>query len=280
MTNHFLFHAVFLGQILLISFYYPRQLLGKMGFVLENYPQDQYPKLYTKPAEHYRKAQKSFRILNRAILIAGLVLLAVLVNYPRSGEWDKAIATWYFLLQFFPFLLLDIKSFKEFRRMRKANTRGTRTAVLQRRGLFNFVSPALFAIAIITYVAYIFLIVHINQFDYPWFGGYTNIVAVTLLNLFFAGIVLWHVYGKKLNPHQAHEDRLQQTEIIAKALVFTSIAATLFISISIVLSALDLRHLQPAVQSLYFQLLAVLCLQVYRTDYINFEVYKNDAQVT
>ena len=90
------------------------------------------------------------------------------------------------------------------------------------------------------------------------------------------------MYGKKLNPHQAYEDRIRHIEIIVKILVFVSIAATMFIALSVVLAALDLRHLQSIAQCLYFQLLAVICLQgYYRSDYTkHFEVYKEDPLVT
>ena len=40
-----LFYIVFLGQILLISYYFPRKLLERMQYVLETYPPAAYPKL-------------------------------------------------------------------------------------------------------------------------------------------------------------------------------------------------------------------------------------------
>ena len=46
-----------------------------------------------------------------------------------------------------------------------------------------------------------------------------------------------------------------EKSLIVKILVFLSIAATMFIALSVVLAALDLRHLQPIAQCLYFQLL-------------------------
>ncbi len=72
---------------------------------------------------------------------------------------------------------------------------------------------------------------------------------------------------------------MRQIGTIVTILVFVSIAATLFIALAVVLSALDLRHLQPIAQSLYFQLLAVICFQADRTDTINFEVYRADPLV-
>ena len=33
-----LFYVVFLGQILVISFYFPRKMLGQMRYVIKTYP--------------------------------------------------------------------------------------------------------------------------------------------------------------------------------------------------------------------------------------------------
>ena len=282
MPEHMLFYFVFLGQILLISFYYPRKILSRMRYVFDTYPPSTYPKLYPKPIEYYEKARRNYRTINLFILLAGLLILAVLLGYSRSGEWDHVIAQWYFLVQFFPVMLLDLSSLKEFKLMRNANSLTTRKAELHPRRLFDFISPTIIGMAIITYIAFILLVLYIRQFEFPWFGGYWNIVIVTAFNLFFAGIIFWYMYGKKLNPHQAYEDRIRHIEIIVKMLVFLSVAATMFIALSVVLAALDLRHLQSIAQCLYFQLLAVISLQgYYRSDYTkNFEVYKEDPLVT
>ena len=88
------------------------------------------------------------------------------------------------------------------------------------------------------------------------------------------------MYGKKLNPHHAYEDRVSQIKIVAKILIFTSIAATLFGALSISLSAFEVRYLLPIFLSMYFQLLAVIGLHVYRIDHTNFDVYKEDSLAT
>ncbi len=253
-----------------------------MRYVFETYPPSTYPKLYPKPIEYYTKAQRNYRTMNLFILLAGLLILAVLLGISRSGKWDHAIATWYFFLQMLPVMLLELSSLKEFKLMRNAHSRTTRKAELHPRRLFDFISPSIIGMAIITYVAFVLLVLYIRQFEFPWFGGYWNIVVVTAANLFFAGIILWYMYGKKLNPLQAYQDRTKHIELMVKIVVFTSIAGTLFIALNVILAALDLRHLQPIAQCLYLQLLAVICLQAYyRSDYTkHFEVYKEDPAVT
>lgn len=281
MPEHIFFHVVFLSQILLISFYYPRKILSRMKYVFETYPPSAYPKLYPNPIEHYERGRRNYRIMNLFILLTGLLILAVLLGFSHDGDVGNAIAMVYFFVQFIPVLLLDLSSLKEFKLMRNANSRTTRKAELHPRRLFDFISPLVFGMAAITYIAFILLVLYIRQFEFPWFGGYWNIVGVTITNLFLAGTILWFIYGKKLNPHQAHEDRRREIETIVKRVVFVSIVLTMFISLDVVLAAFDLRNLLPIALSLYFQLLAVISLETYcRVDHTNFEVYKEDPLVT
>ena len=277
MPDNILFYAVFLSQILLISFYFPRKMLKRISYVFATYPPSQYPRLYPEPIEYYEKAQRNYRNLNVAVLLVGLLLLAVFLGDSRSGEWDMGNFVFpYFMIQFFPVMLLEIRSFKYYRLMRKADSRTTRKAELQPRRLFDFISPAMIGLALLVYFAFIALILYIRQFDFPWFGGYWNIVGVTAANVFFAAIVAWNMYGKKRDPYQAYEDRKRQIELVVQQMVFMSIAATTFMAIEVVLASLDLRDLQPTVMSLYFQLIAVNCLRALRIDNINFAVYKGD----
>ncbi|MDE2701028.1 MAG: hypothetical protein OXI23_19325 [Gemmatimonadota bacterium] len=277
MPDNILFYAVFLSQILLISFYFPRKMLKRISYVFATYPPPQYPRLYPEPIEYYEKAQRNYRNLNVAVLLVGLSLLAVFIGDSRSGEWDMGNFVFpYFMIQFFPMMLLEIRSFKYYRLMRKADSRTTRKAELQPRRLFDFISPTMIGLALFVYFAFIALILYIRQFDFPWFGGYWNIVGVTAGNVFFAAIVAWNMYGKKRDPYQAYEDRKRQIELVVQQMVFMSIAATTFMAIEVVLASLDLRDLQPTVMSLYFQLIAVICLRTLRIDNINFAVYKGD----
>lgn len=275
MPESILFYAIFLSQVLLISYYFPKKMLNRVKYVLETYPPSEYPKLYPEPIEFYEKARRNYRNLNIGILLAGLLLLAVLMG--EVGSWDIGNMVFvFFMVQFVPVMLIEIRSFKYYKLMRKTDARTTRKADLSPRRLFDFISPAMIGVSICVYFAFIALTLYIRQFDLPWFGGYWNIVGVTASNLFLAGIVAWNMYGKKQDPYQASEDRRRQIELVAQQMVFVSIAATVFIAIEVILASLQLRDLQPMVQSLYFQLLAVICLRTLRIDNINFAVYKAD----
>ena len=212
MPEHMLFHIVFLCQVLLVSFYLPRKILGRMRYLFETYPPSTHPKLYARPIAHYEKSERNYRIMNRVILLAGLLLLAVLLGYSRSGEWDHVVAMWFALVQYFPVMLLDLSSLREARLMR--DSCATRKAELHPRRLLDFVSPTMIGLAIVTYVAFVALILYVRQFEFPWFGGYWNIAGVTIGNLFLAGSIFRQIYGKETESapgtrrsNEAHRDR-------------------------------------------------------------------------
>ena len=113
-------------------------------------------------------------------------------------NWDnKSVLGIYLLLQFLPMMLLGRSEFKQFALMRKASVRTARKADLRPRRLFDFVSPAIVGTAIVLYDAVVLLVLYIRQNPFPGFGGYMNIVAVTAMNLFLAGMIIVTLYGKK-----------------------------------------------------------------------------------
>lgn len=274
MQTNTLFFFVFLSQILVISFYLPRIMLNQVRYVFETYPPAKYPNLYPEPIEKYERAWRNYRNVNLLILLAGLLLMPVLLVYLRNGEWDETIVNTYFMVQVFPMILIGIGFFKYYKLMRETDSRTTRKADLRPRRLFDFISPTIIGIAIFVYFAFIGFILYVRQFEFPWFGGYWNIVIVTAGNFFLAGIIFWHLYGKKRDPYQSYEDRIRQMAVIVKQVVFISIAMTMYVVIIVLLASLDLRNLQPTVLSLYLQLVAVIGFQTLRIDTINFEVYK------
>jgi len=280
MQQHLLFHIVFLSQILVISFLVPSRIYGRMKYIFDTYPPSAYPKLYPRPVEHYESGRRLYRNLNVAILVLGLLILAALFVNPHDNDLGVAISIGFYFVQFIPLMMLEFSSFKELKLMRNASPRPTRKAELRPRYLFDFISPVLFGLAVLVYVVFVGIIFYMRQFEYEWFSGFTNIAGITLMNLLFAGIVLWNMYGKKQNPHQSYEDRKKQIESILKSFVFISIAATVFVMISVVLSALELRHLMPIAMSLYLQIIALACIQSYVIDYSNFDVYREDPVVT
>ena len=258
-----------------------------MRYVVKTYPQSKYPKLYPVSLDIVEKGQRNFRNMNLFILLAGfiLVLIGVLSGYSANDSSDGIFLTIYFLVQYSPMMLLEISEFKYFKLMRKANSRTTRKAELHPRRLFDFISPTFIGMAIFMYLAFMLFVLYIYQFQFHWGSkAFIMIILLTAGNLLFAGIIIWNLYGKKINPYQAYKDRLRQIELVVKTLVFMSIAMTTFLATSVVFDKFDSDNLMPTVMSLYLQLIAVISLgtvlRTFRIEDINFEVYKEDPLVT
>jgi len=277
-----LFFAAFLSQILLISFYYPRKILRHESFVLETYPPSKYPKLYPNSPEAYKAGSRSFKYLFNFILLLGLLLSVLLLTTVPSTSWDDMVA-FYFMLQLVPIFYLEISAYKTFKLMRRNNSLSTRVADLQPRHLFNFVSPKLVGIAVFMYICFMLFILFMSQNDL-YVGNAANIkmISVTVSNLLFIAIIYSNLNGKKLNPHQAHQDRMSQMELVITQMVLISIASTGFLAFDTMADFLTITELMPFFQSVFLQLVAVISLWGFsssRMKNIDFEVYKKDSAI-
>jgi hypothetical protein len=126
------------------------------------------------------------------------------------------------------------------------------------------------------YVLYVFFVVAVDQLDYPWFGGYWNIVGITAINLMCAVGIVYSLRARSRDPYQTPADRRRRTGFAVRVAVFTSIAATLSVTLSVVLAMLELRTFVPVSKSVYFMLLAAVCFRQFRIDGVNFEVYREE----
>ena len=151
-----LFYAVVLSQVFLVSFVFPRQLLSRVRSVVETYPPSTYPKLYPVPVEDVEKAQRTYKHLNTFALLAGLILVSTSV-YTRRIEmlnWDsQAVLFLYTVLQLSPHVFAARLVGKNFKRMRQVNPRTIRKADLHPRRLFDFMSPTFTKLVMLLSVA-------------------------------------------------------------------------------------------------------------------------------
>ena len=287
-----LFYAVFLSQIFLISIYFPMKIRSRILYVIKNYPPKEYPKLYPKPYDFYaEKAAKSglstYRNINLFIAAIGLGILvwALASGYsPHPLGGDEIFVMLYLLLQVAPILYAEIRTFKLYWGMREANVGGSRKAELNPRNLFDFISPAFVALAVLLYAGFIVFYLYDKGFTAPWeWEVYVTIAGITGMNLLFAGMIAKHLVGKKLNPHQAHKDRLRQIETIVKIGIFASIAASVFLILTSLVDKYELEVFDPVLTSLYFQIITFFGLglefRTVKVETVDFSVYKEDKPV-
>ena len=283
METKFLFITVFLSQLILISYYFPRKIANRLRYVFDTYPPSKFPKLYPRSMDYYNRKNRNFRRMNLFILLMGFVLLVVLfTNFPSDSHrerWDQSIVNAFFMVQLLPIFLLELSSFKLFKLMRKSDNRTMRRAELRPRRLFDFISPTLMGLSVFVYLAFVGFIIYFNQFNYPWFGGYFNIAIISGANLFFAAIASWNLFGKKLDPYQSYDDRRRQISLIVKQMVYISIGVTVYATFSIVVHTFEIRHFNSTFMSVYLQIIAVVAYQTLKIDNINFDVYKEEPHL-
>lgn len=280
MNAQTLFYLAFAAQILILSVYIPRKIAEQMRFVFDNYPAEKYPRLYPKSMDYYELRRSSYSRVNVVIALVGVAILAGMLFVTHEYDIDNSLALAYFLLQAAPLIWLDISLRNELKLMRQLDSRTTRTANLNPRRLFDVMSPKLFWAVVVVWLGFWVLVAWFRQFDYPWFGGFANNLILTGMNLVFATLLGWRMYGKKLDPHLSDDDRVQQLRTLAWILAVVSIAATLFAVLTISLSAADAKEFRPFAVSIYYQLIALASLKAYRIDKLDFDVYRDDPITT
>lgn len=285
-----LFLIVFLGQIFFTSYVVPRLLLSRMHRVMNEYPPSRYPKLYPRPVQHYQLAHAVFRWVNWVLVLVGFgVLYAAFYidggTYAKDGYISELWPTAYGLLQFLPLMALEIAGLGQFRMMREANTQTKRSAELRPRRLMESLPLPLLSLALLSLSALVVVTLYVNNFSLAWGTDATDkLISVLVSNLFMMSIGLWQTYGRKLDPHQSADDRRRMVRLQWGSLLLVSTVLSLFLLVRTLGDTFDQHFLDPALMSLYFQLIVVASigylLSQTRIEDIDFEVYAVDGQGT
>ena len=283
-----LFYIAFLSQIFLMSYYFPNKLLARMRNVLSTYPPETYPKLYPRPIEHYKMAHLAYKYVSRFILLLGLfILFAVMFLVDHSTFADDGFISemWpaaYGMIQFLPLMAVEFSELSHFKQMRKAKSKSKRTADLRRRGLTDLVSPPLLGMAVLLFAGAILFDLYVHDFAVTW--GHDTIqraLVMAVTNGLLAIVGAWTLHGRKLDPHQSAEDRIQRMSVNLKSLLYVSMALSVFIAITAADDAYNLDAVDAVIMSVYFQAVSLLSLgytlRNLKLDDIDFDVYKNDV---
>ena len=283
-----LFYIAFLGQIFLLSYYFPNKVLARMQYVLASYPPETYPKLYPRPVEHYKLAHLAFKYASRFILLLGFLILFTVMfwvdhsTFADDGFISEAWPAAYGMIQFLPLMAVEFSELSHFKQMRNANSASRRTAELRRRGLTDFVSPGLLSMAILLFAGAILFDLYVHDFAVTW--GHDTVQRALVLsatNGLLAIVGAWNLYGRKLDPHQSAENRFQRISINVKSLLCVSMVLSVFIAVTAADDMYKLDFLDAAIMSIYFQAIAYFSLgytlRSIKLDAIDFDVYKNDA---
>lgn len=267
----------FFSQIFVISALIPLWVKKRIKNLVAQFPPETYPKLYPVPTESIYFAIKTFTLLNGGMVLFGLFILAVTVitGADELLNWDtQSVLTVFFMMQMMPFINLGFSGLKYQQMMRKVGQPTVRTALLQPRGVLDFVPLHFLVFTLLSLLLYIALVIYVQNNPFPGFAGYWNILFVALTNVFYYFMIHRIIGGKKHNPHQTHEDRMIHTRLITKLLALAAIMSNLFLTSNLLLSVFDLRHIGDIVQSFYFQFIALMMSQLTAYEPKDYDVYK------
>jgi hypothetical protein len=263
MIEAYAFLAMFAIQIVVASVLYPAWLIRHVRARVESFPAERFAELFPG-VDRSRSAERfatRYRALNTGVALLGLLVLGWLFGYLRRPDWREgpvqALATGYFLVQYSPLVLVAIGN--RYRKvLAQSLAEGKRRALLQRRGLFDFVSPFTVICAVLSYFIFAALVIYIRQSPFPGFGGFINIGIITLLYAFNAFVAYRSLYGRKRNPLVPHADRVRAIGAVVKSVTYACIAVTVYASLNLTLSLLDLRRWELFGLSFFFVICTLL----------------------
>lgn len=267
MIEVYAFLAVFTLQILAMSVLYPAWFIRYWRAQMTIIPAEGLAQLY--PGVDIGLAEKRFstryRALNTGIAALGLLLLGWLFTYMQRPDWSdglvEALVSVYFMVQASLSIGLVIWLAVRFDKVRKLSLlEGKRKAILQRRGLFDFVSPAVVFVAVASYFLFVAFVMYIQQHPLSGLARLATIGSITLVYALNAFCVYTMLYGKKPNPFETPADRVHTIGLVVKSCVYSCIACVVFLSLNFTLVLLDLQRWEPFALSVFFAIVALLSL--------------------
>jgi hypothetical protein len=265
MIEAYAFLAAFTVQILTMSVLIPALFIRYIRVEAARLPAQRLAQLY--PGVDLASLQKRFltryRMLTAGIAVLGLLLLGWLFSYMQRADWDdgpvEGLVSAYFMVQaMLPLGLIVWVGVRFNLKHRRSLPEAKRTATLQRRGLFDFVSPFVVFVAALSYLLFAAFVIYLRQHPFPGFAGLITLGAVTLVYALNAFVVYRMLYGKKTNPFETHEGRLRTIGLVVKSSVYSCIVVIVFLSLNFSLVMLDLQRWEPFALSIFFIITALL----------------------
>ncbi|MBL4784212.1 MAG: hypothetical protein JKY49_02165 [Cohaesibacteraceae bacterium] len=285
-----LFYCVFLCQIFVMSVYYPAQIHARISTVLRKYPPQTHPKFYPAPFDKLAGFQGArtlfyFALINGMTAGIGICILlyALQAGYKPSGNGEELLVTIFFFVQAAPQLLLELSTFRHFRKMRQARSQSQRSASLTPRHLSDYAPrPMIWMALIFTLICISFFIYTDLILNHRPMSAATSIFAVVLTNGFFIFMVRFFMRGPKLDPWQKTADRFKHARTQIRIYFVASIGMSVFLFLDNLVKLLDIAFLQPVIFSIFFQLLVIFglgtMLRTLELDDIDFDVYRKGGE--
>lgn len=263
------FLAMFAVQILTMSVLLPLRCLKYARAKAREFPAQRFAQAYpgVDAGKVLERHVTRFGALNLGIALLGLWPLIWFAGYTARPDWDdgpvEALVFAYFAVQAVPYLFVAIIGTK-YSKLLKSLVGSRRSAVLERRGLFDFVSPVAVFLAVLLYFLLVAYVIYIAQNPFPGFAGpYINIAMFTLGLAVIALVIYRLLYGKNLNPHESHADRMFGIGVAVRLCVYASIVSPVGTATNFTLVLLDQQRWEPFAHSTFLVISALLCFKAF-----------------
>jgi hypothetical protein len=199
--------------------------------------------------------------LTLGLLVLGLLLLGWLISDLWQADWKgakaQAFAIGYFMVAFMLPLVLYGRFASQVGKEQKS-MKAKRTASLQRRGLFDFVSPFAVFLSVLAYLFFAAFTIYIDQHPFPGYAGaLVNLGGITLVYAAHVMAIYVTLYSGK-SPLEARSTRLHTIGLTVKCIVYSSFLMVAFTSLHFSLGLLDLKSWGPFALSIFFAICAPL----------------------
>ena len=273
------------SQTFLLSWYLPKRVQARMRYVFDNYPYEQYPKLY---GGNLDRSQKNYRIhifFNNLMFAVGIgIIISVAYLGDTISNNVAAMGSFvYAMLQSIPLIVMDFVMLRHCKKLREENDTPQRSASLKPRSLFNHTSTAMLMVVFSFYLMASLFDMYTKGFDLSLgFELFEAFAILTGVNIFFMLMIRWRVYGKKLNPLASLEDDKKEIDALVQSTLFISTCASIFFMTMRAVNVYDLEQFEGILMSIYMQAIFVysiiFSLNQNKVEDMNLEVYREDSR--
>jgi hypothetical protein len=235
------FFAAFVVQIVALSVLQPLWFVGIWHKEASVFPPELQPALQQRIFRHLPR----LNAVNWGIAVIGFALLGAFILYVPFKAWDD-FARFYLMLQCAPMVIATVVFMLALKDIGGTRAEAKRTALMQRRGLFDFVSPIAVGISILCYFLYVAYLFHIAQKPFDGFAGvWVNIAGMTLTYVGYA-VALWMIlYGRRTHSYETREGRVNGMRFAARMMVFMSIFSVFGLSMDMTVKFFGLDRWIP-----------------------------------
>jgi len=249
-----LFFLVFIGQIGMISIYYPRKLV-KLAKSVSSSTSNSFE---VGSSRRIDGTVQTFALSNYVLIVTGLILTALFVSFDVFESMTAILLAIgiFFFLQLSPLVILGMSGLLSDLNLAASRRAKQPGKPLSSSRLFDFVSPLLVGIACILFFAY--LIIEVAQWNGDWNAQLLKIIIFVVSNVFFAAMIARNLYVLRRSNVEEGIKRSEDLRKVASTLILISIGLSIYFFAKQLLFDFDLHQLRPAMMSAFLQLLAIL----------------------